>query len=66
MTVRMRAVVVRLACLLGRRPVGEAARGGEEVAGRLATDTGWGRGAAASDVDDHHHDHECDCNKITT
>jgi hypothetical protein len=62
----MRAVVVQLACLLGRRPVGEAARGGREVAGRLATDMGWECGAAAGDVDDHRHDHKCNCDKITT
>jgi hypothetical protein len=34
-----------------RRPAGEAARGGGEAAGRLGTDTGRDRGAAASDAD---------------
>ncbi len=62
----MQAVVVRLVCLLGRRPVGEDARGGMEAAGRLATNMGQKHRAVAGNVDDHHHDHECDCNKITT
>ena len=53
-------------CLLGRRPVGEAAREGREVTGRLATNMGWEHGVVASNADDHCHNHKCNCDKIMT
>ena len=53
-------------CLLGRRPVGEDARGGVEAAGRLVTNTGREHRVAASNADNHRHDHECNCDKIMT
>jgi hypothetical protein len=46
--------------------VGEAVRGGGEVAKRLATDTEWKHGAVAGDVDNHRHNHECNYDKMMT